>query len=185
MLLHPFVILTGVDADGKPVATHIPVLFEERDDKLYLIGHVMKHTDHHKAFLQNPNVLVVFNGPHAYVSASWYEDKLQASTWNYMTVHVTGRLHFLPDEALPGVLSLTTAFFENDENSPSLVKHLPDGYMNRLMKAIIAFKIEVTDLDHVFKLSQNRDEQSYKNIVEKLNSGDGNAQAIAAYMTLH
>src|SRR5688500_1115328 len=84
---HPFIILTGVDAANKPVATHVPILFEEREDKLFLVGHIMKQTDHHKAFIQNDNVLAIFTGPHTYVSASWYTNQKQASTWNYLTVH--------------------------------------------------------------------------------------------------
>src|SRR3954471_19898237 len=80
---HPFITLTGVDATSQPVATHVPVLFESRESKLFLLGHIMKNTDHHKAFNQNENILAVFAGPHTYVSASWYKDQKQASTWNY------------------------------------------------------------------------------------------------------
>src|SRR5215217_8782062 len=97
---HPFVVLTGCDADNRPVATHVPVLMEEREDKLYLLGHIMKQTDHHKAFLQNNNVLAIFTGPHTYVSASWYKDQQQASTWNYQAVHAKGKLQLLNEGAL-------------------------------------------------------------------------------------
>ena len=101
---HPFAFLTGCDAGNKPVATQIPVFIDERDarpddqvgrGKLFLSGHIMKNTDHHKAFLHNPNVLAVFTGAHTYVSASWYASKGQASTWNYMIVHAKGMLKFL------------------------------------------------------------------------------------------
>jgi len=179
---NPFIILTGCDEDNAPVATHLPVLIKEREGKLYLQGHFMKQTDHHKAFLHNGNALAVFTGPHTYVSASWYKDKKQASTWNYMTVHAKGFLQFMDEAFLQEVLKETTAQFENDDNSPSLFEHLEPDYVARLSKAVIAFEIEVTAIDHVFKLSQNKDEETYKKIVEKLSQGDMQAQAVAGLM---
>ena len=67
---HPFAFISGVDATNKPVATQIPVFIDEKDGKLFLTGHIMRNTDHHKAFEQNPNILAVFTGPHTYVRAS-------------------------------------------------------------------------------------------------------------------
>ena len=64
---HPFAFLSGVDAEGKPVATQVPVFIDERDGKLFLTGHIMRNTDHHKAFEQNSNVLAVFTGPRIFV----------------------------------------------------------------------------------------------------------------------
>ena len=111
---HPFATLIGVSASNEPVATQLPILIKEREGVLYLQGHFMKQTDHHQAFLQNDHVLVLFSGPHAYVSASWYENKKQASTWNYMTVHARGKMHLLSDEALPTMLEELTAHFEQN-----------------------------------------------------------------------
>src|SRR5687768_3222290 len=84
---HPFAFMAGCDKNHKPVATQIPVFMEERDGALYLSGHMMRNTDHHKAFVENPAVLCVFTGAHTYVSATWYTNPHQASTWNYMSVH--------------------------------------------------------------------------------------------------
>lgn len=179
---HSFITLCGCNVDNKPVATHVPILIEEREGKLFLIGHVMKQTDHHKAFVANNNVLAIFSGPHAYVSASWYVNKQQASTWNYMTVHAKGELTFLDQGALYEVLTRLTAKYENNADSPSLVGKLPEEYMERLMKAIVAFEIEVKEVDHVFKLSQNRDEESYHNIIAQLKHGDGDAKKVADLM---
>ncbi len=182
MQQHPFATLIGTATDQQPVATQIPVLFREREDKLFLVGHLMKQTDHHKAFLDNNQALVLFTGTHAYISASWYENKQQASTWNYMTVHIKGTLRYLPDEELPAILDEVTAYFENDSSSPSLYKHLPEDYLLRLMKAIAAFEIEVEQTNAIFKLSQNRDEKSFQQIADKLESGDRNAQSVALEM---
>lgn len=183
MQQNPFVILSGVDADHKPVATHIPVLLEQKENALYLYGHVMRNTDHHKAFEKNPNVLAIFTGAHTYVSASLYSNPQQASTWNYITVHAKGTLHFLnDDEVLLDILKRTTSHFENNIHSPSLIEKLPNDYVTRLMKAIVAFEIKVTTVENVFKLSQNRDEKSYENIIEHLSNKDEDSTIIAAEM---
>lgn len=179
---HPFVVLSGCNEAGEPVATQVPVLFKERDGDLYLQGHMMKNTDHHKAFVHNPSVLALFVGPHTYVSASWYVNPQQGSTWNYMTVHARGALTFLDEAALIAILKETTSRFEADPDSPSLFEHLPQEYVQRLIKAIIAFEIKVNHVDNVFKLSQNRDEASYHNIIQKLQQQSGDAQQIAAEM---
>jgi transcriptional regulator len=178
---HPFAMLIGVDDEQKPVATQIPFLFVEREGQLFLRGHIMKGNDHHKAFSTNKNVLALFSGPHTYVSASWYTNPLQGSTWNYMTVHAKGEMRFLPDEELPGLLSELTSYYEK-EDSPALFKNIPDDYISRMVKAIVAFEIKVTAVEHVFKLSQNRDQQSFETILENLYAGDANARAVANEM---
>ena len=180
---HPFVFLSGVDANNKPVATQIPVFIDEKDGKLFLTGHIMRNTDHHKAFDQNPNVLAVFTGPHTYVSATWYDDPQQASTWNYMSVHAKGSLRFGDADELIAVLKRLTLHYENNNTASSTVfDNLPEEYRNRLMKAIVSFEVEITSIDHVFKLSQNRDEKSYGNIIEKLKQQPGDGKQIAEIM---
>lgn len=179
---HPFVVLTGCDVNNQPVATHVPVLIEEREEKLYLKGHMMKQTDHHRAFVHNENVLAIFTGPHAYISASWYTEQNQAGTWNYQTVHAKGKLHLLQEDELLDILHKTTAHFENNSASPSLVKNLSTEYVSGLMKAIIAFEIEVTEISHVFKLSQNKDKESYATIISELSKGDVEARQMALIM---
>lgn len=182
MHAHPFITLCGVNEHNQPVATHIPVLLEERNGKLYLLAHIMRKQEHTRAFETNPDVLAIFSGAHTYVSASWYENKKVASTWNYQAVHARGIFKFLDDAGLYTVLKKLTANFEQDTDSPSLVEKMDEQYMQNNMKAIVAFEIELTDIQHVFKLSQNRDEKSYNNIVETLGTKDAAAQSIAATM---
>lgn len=91
---HPFAFLTGSFLTGGQVATQIPVLLEERDGELYLQGHIMRNTDHHKAIMENPKALVVFTGPSCYVSASWYSHPHIGSTRNYMSIHAGGCANF-------------------------------------------------------------------------------------------
>ena len=179
---HPFAFIAGCSEDGKPVATQIPVFIDERDGKLFLSGHMMRNTDHHKAFLHNSNVLAVFSGSHTYVSASWYEDKQQGSTWNYISVHAKGVLKFLDKQALLDVLKRTTNHFENNPYSGANFEDLPTEYIEHMVKAIVAFEVEVLQLDNVFKLSQNRDEKSYHTIMEKLGAQDADGKYIAEEM---
>ncbi|MBY0480907.1 MAG: FMN-binding negative transcriptional regulator [Chitinophagaceae bacterium] len=182
MKAHPFITLCGVDSNAQPVATHVPVLFEERAGKLYLMAHIMRKQDHTNAFEVQPNVLAIFHGAHAYVSASWYETKNVASTWNYQAVHAKGILKFLDDEALYALLVKLTAHFENDPHSPAQVKKMDETYIKNNMKAIIAFEIELTDIQHVFKLSQNRDQKSFDQITDKLKENGADSKKIAEEM---
>lgn len=183
MKQHPFVFLAGCDAENKPVVTQVPVFVDEREGKVFLTGHIKRQTDHHKAFEQNNNVLAVFTGPHTYVSGTWYDNPHQASTWNYMSVLAKGILRFGNEEDLIAILKKLTMHFENNNTASTTVFHnLPSEYTARLLKSIIAFEIEVTAIDNVFKLSQNRDEKSYNTIVEKLKQQEGDAKEIGKIM---
>lgn len=180
---HPFAFLTGCNEKGEPVATQVPVFIEEKEGKFFLTGHIMRQTDHYNAFEKNSNVLVVFTSPHTYVSASWYTNPHQGSTWNYISVQIKGLLRFLDEDGLKNVLRKTTLYFEGgNTQSPTYFNNLPDEYIKSLIKAIVAFEIEVTGIDNVFKLSQNRDKESYLNIIEKLQEQGGSGQFIADEM---
>ena len=183
MKQHPFIFLCGSDIHGHPVATQVPVFIDEKDGKHFLTGHIMRNTDHHKAFEQNPHVLGVFSGPHVYVSATWYDDPYQASTWNYVSVHAKGTIKFGDQEDLVAILKRLTLHYENNNTASTTVfDNLPSDYTNRLMKAIVAFEIEISSIENVFKLSQNRDEKSFHNIIEKLQQQGSDGQFIAAEM---
>ena len=180
---HPFVFLTGVNEENKPVATQVPVFIDEKEGKLFLTGHIMRNTDHHKAFEQNPSVLAVFTGPHVYVSGTWYSNPQQASTWNYMSVHAKGTIRFGNEEDLIAILKRLTLHYENNNTaSTTIFDNLPSEYTGPLMKAIVAFEVEITSVENVFKLSQNRDEESFHNIMSKLNEQGSDGKFIAGEM---
>jgi transcriptional regulator len=181
MRAHPFAFICGADKEGIPAATQVPFLFEQRDERLFLQGHFMKKQDHTQAFYQNPNALVVFSGAHAYVSASWYENKKTASTWNYQSVQAAGKIQFQDEDFLLRLLSRLTETFE-EPDSPSLVDQMDRDYVQQMMKAIVGFEIEVHSIRHVFKLSQNRDTKSQMNIINKLSSLHADAREIARTM---
>ena len=171
--------ITGI-GEQYPVATHIPLEVESKDGKLFLSGHLMRKTDHHLAFEKNENVLVIFNGPHCHISASWYTDPVMGSTWNYMVVHAKGKIRFKDEAGTYNAVKDITNKYEAPESAAAFNK-LSQEYVDGMVKAIVGFTIEVEVLDNVFKLSQNRDKDSKLNIIEQLNKrGDGNSKRIAA-----
>jgi transcriptional regulator len=182
MQANPFVTICGVDANGLPVATHIPVLIDVQNDIVTISGHIMRKQDHSNAFELNKNVLVIFSAPSAFVSASWYANQGQASTWNYQTVHAIGKLEMQDEQHLYDLLVTLTQKFETDAEAPSQVKNLDPMYMQQNMNSIVSFEIVVDQLKHVFKLSQNRDEASHTNIQTELNKGDAACKHMAAAM---
>lgn len=181
MRQHPFAMVIGC-AHDLPAVTQIPLLIEERGNEVFILGHFMRNTDHHKVFEKNSNVLCVFTGPHTYVSASWYTNPLTASTWNYIAVHAKGKMQFVNDEVLLTILEKTTKLFESNDQSPASYDKLPKQYVEKLATAIIGFEIEVTEWDNVFKLSQNRDEPGYQRIIDHLEKGGEDARQIASEM---
>ena len=181
MQANTFAMITGM-GDDYPVVTQIPLSVNIVNGGLELKGHLMKNTDHHKAFLKNNRVMVVFTGPHCYVSARWYNDPQTASTWNYMTVQVKGKIIFTDEAGTREAIEAVTNYYEATE-SPAAYKNIPETYTASLVKAITGFYIEVDSMDHVFKLSQNKTIDEQQKIVDELmKQGDYNAAAIAAAM---
>ena len=180
---NPFAFIAGCNSKQEPVATQIPVFIEEREGKLFFKGHIMKGTDHYKAFLDNPEALLVFTSPHTYVSATWYDNPHQASTYNYMSVHVRGKMRFTSDEELIELLEQTSLHYEKGNKASSTVySNLPDEYKLKLLNAIKGFEVEALHMDHVFKISQDRDGKSYSNIIEKLEGGNDSDKFISEEM---
>lgn len=173
-----FAVVTGM-GNEYPVATQLPLNIEMRGETMFLTGHLMKNTDHHKAFEKNDHVLVVFTGPHCYVSASWYTNQQAASTWNYMTVHAKGKIRFTDAAGTYQAIKHITDKYEGTDTAAAFDK-LPEAYVQKLIGAIVGIEIEVAALDNVFKLSQNQDRESQQRIIEQLNKcGDDNSTAIA------
>jgi transcriptional regulator len=176
-----FATVIGI-GDNAPVATQIPLTIENKDGKLFLQGHITRKTDHHQAFEKNKKVLVLFTGPHCFVSASWYTNPLGASTWNYMTVQAKGTLSFLDEAGTYNAIKVLSDHYTGTDAAGSF-DNIPKEYIDQMLKAIIGFSIEVEHLEHTFKLSQNRDLESKKNIIAELQQrGDANSLQIAEEM---
>lgn len=184
MKKHPFVMLIGTNDAGRVEVTQVPVLVEEREGKLFLTGHIAKKSTHQKAFETNPDILAIFTGPHTYVSGTLYTGNLeQASTWNYISVHARGRIRWMEEKELVQLLRRFTLHFENNNTaSTTIYDNLPSEYIEKLIKAIVGFEMEVKELENVHKLSQNRDEKSYDNIVKNLKEKEGDAATIGKLM---
>jgi transcriptional regulator len=182
MKANPFVTICGIDNNGFPVATQVPILLNFENEKIVISGHIMRKQEHTMAFENNNKVLVIFSGPSAFVSANWYTNKNMGSTWNYQSVQAKGIIEIKDEKHLYHLLEQLTLHFEKEVNSPTQVKNLSPEYMEQNMKSIVSFDIIVNDLQHVFKLSQNRDEASHDNIKKELSNGNAACKHMAAAM---
>lgn len=181
MKKNPFAFIAGINGD-RPVATHVPLDIKRDGNNFIFTGHMMKNTDHHRAFSENKNILVIFTGPHCYVSASWYVNKEVASTWNYIDVHAHGTIQFSDEEQTKRIIENITNKYELPGSMAAFNK-LPAEYVNRLVQAIIGFTIEVTVIENVFKLSQNHGAKTRESIIANLRRReDAASNAIADEM---
>jgi transcriptional regulator len=158
MRAHSFATLVSV-VDGAPFATHLPLTVEEEGDCLILTGHVAKPNAHWSGF-GNAESLVIFGGPHAYISPSLYEKVESVPTWNYIAVHaygtpITYRYADAP-EKVQGMLE--TMMQSYDPGYMAQWATLSDKFRTGMMMGIVAFEIIVTRLEGKYKLSQNRSE---------------------------
>ncbi|WP_374958575.1 FMN-binding negative transcriptional regulator [Gilvibacter sp.] len=163
---------------GKPLATHLPLEYLEKDGKAYLQGHLAKANPQWKTFDEQEQVLAVFNGPHSYVSASWYSIE-EVSTWNYVSVHIYGKLRTMAQEELMPMLEALMDKYESDVQRPVVMSKLSKKTLNQVY-GIVGFEIEITELQAKYKMSQNRSEKDYDNIVENLEDGRGTQAAETA-----
>ncbi len=176
-----FAILVNTSND-KINATHIPLFIEENTNgKLILSGHISKLNPQCENFEQNGNVLAIFSGAHSYISSSWYDHE-EVPTWNYIAVHVEGKIKILnPEQTLLHLENLVNKYEKNSEN-PISTKSLSEKTM-RQANGILAFDIIVKNIDAVKKLSQNKSENNKKSIISHLEkSGDEGAKSIANEM---
>ncbi len=148
-----------------PLATHTPFIYsEEAGGNDLLFGH-MSRANPQWEDLESQKVVVVFQGPHAYVSPSWYVEINQVPTWNYIAVHVTGKVKLLDAEKTREIVSSLLDFYRSDANITGHLKEEP--FLSQLRK-IVGFQIIVERLEGAIKLNQNKSRQSRLNVAEKL-----------------
>lgn len=167
--------------DGKLWATHIPLLLEEKEGKQILVGHVSSENPQAESFKTNDDVLAIFSGAHTYISSSWYDHE-NVPTWNYLAVHVYGKLkiHSL-DESIEALKRLVDKYETKSEN-PLRIEDLSKKTMLQA-RGIVSFEIEITAIEAKKKLSQNRDDKNYQTIISELEkTNDNQAIAIAKEM---
>ena len=151
-------------------ATHIPLLLETKNGKQYLVGHVSKLNPQAESFITNDDVLAVFSGSHSYISSSWYDHE-NVPTWNYLAVHIYGKVTILNYEEAVLSLKRLVDKYESKSENPVRVEDLSKETMHEA-KGIVAFEIEISSIESVKKLSQNRDEKNYNNIISELEKTD-------------
>jgi transcriptional regulator len=162
-----FAILVSQVA-GKPWATHIPLtLAKDGNDKDILAGHISRANVQWKDFDKNEEVLTIFSGPHTYISPSWYNHE-NVPTWNYLAVHVYGKIHLIEGEHLKKQLSRLVDKYESKMDHPVSVDKMSKDLVETQMRGIVGFEIEITNIQAAMKLSQNRDAENYQRVINEL-----------------
>ncbi|MEW9577361.1 FMN-binding negative transcriptional regulator [Bacillus toyonensis] len=167
---------------GKPIATHIPLELNKQGDDYYITGHMAYGNPQWRTLEDCEDVLVMYQGPHAYISSSWYE-KENVPTWNYQAIHVYGTASILSEKELQQDLMVLLKKYENHRENAVLWDKLSLPLLEKELKGIIGFKIKVKEIQAAYKLSQNRNKEDYLNIVNKLyGEEESNSQQIAKVM---
>lgn len=163
-------------------ATHSMFLVNENEGNFYLETHVSKANFQAKVLKDGDEVLCDFLGAHSYISSSWYDHK-NVSTWNYEAVQIRGKVKLMSDDELYEHLRKLTFKYEKDQKCPMLVENMEDEYVKNEMKGAFGIHIFPTEIFIVNKLSQNRNESDFRNIIKELEeSSDENSQRIAEKM---
>lgn len=180
---HSFATLVTVD-QGAPFATHLPVLLDaDRGPHGTLRAHVAKANPQWQHFKDDAEVLMIFQGPHAYISPSWYQPGVSVPTWNYEAVHAYGRAKIMKDEReLLGLLRDLVGVYESGFAKPWVFPE--DDPRHRAMLAnIVGFTIEITRLEGKRKLNQNRPAADREGVIAALHTaGDETSRAVAEAM---
>ncbi len=179
MRAHNFAVLFSAQPD--PFATHLPfILDDERGPQGTLVTHLAKANPHWQQLDPEQEVLVVFQGPHSYISSRWYAPPTTVPTWNYAAVHAYGKPRLIFDSAtLRELVMQLVAFHEPAEKLPDFDANLPEN----LLQAIVGLEIEITRLEGKFKFSQNKSVADQAGVITALSqSADSTEQAVAQIM---
>ncbi|MCF6300214.1 MAG: FMN-binding negative transcriptional regulator [Proteobacteria bacterium] len=153
--------------DGKICGSHIPLeLDTDKQGQDVLIGHISKANPQWRSFTAGGEVMAIFQGPHCYVSSSWYQTQ-SVPTWNYQAVHVYGSIEIITHDELMLSLQNLVDKYELGSENPVAVKNMSAKTL-RQNRGIVGFKITIKDIQAVYKLSQNKDDVDYKNIITAL-----------------
>jgi transcriptional regulator len=169
------------------VATHVPVLIREAGDDLQIVGHVARGNPHWRLMDGRLESMAIFQGPHAYVSPTWYASSGAVPTWNYAVVHAYGPVRIREDAAFIAdvVEELTRRYEDGREGGWSPETLDPDAYQ-KLLGAIVAIEMPVTRCEAKFKLGQNRSAEDRAGTVAGLTrEATPSALEMAKFMTLH
>jgi transcriptional regulator len=165
--------------EGKLCATHIPLELETNNDGVAVLqGHISKENPQWKGFTDNDEVLAVFTGPHSYISSSWYNHE-NVPTWNYTAVHVYGKIKIVEGEAVIESLKKLVDKYEQNSENPIRIEDLSQKTMMQT-RGIVGFEIEITEIQATKKMSQNREDADYNNIISELEKTNENQSLAVA-----
>ncbi len=184
MRANPFAILVSNAAEG-PFASHVPVVVRETGTDITIRGHVAKANPHWRYLQTEQHCLMIFHGPHAYISPSNYETHENVPTWNYGAVHMygTARTFAEPDQLLNMLHDLIPTFEAAYEQQWS---SLNEAYRQRMLTHIVGFEVTATKIEAKFKLSQNRTRKEQQQIIDSLRTASDSAvSGIAQLMCEH
>jgi transcriptional regulator len=184
MRAYSFAILFGPqstpDAPAPLVATHLPLVVKDEGPHGLIEGHFAKANRHWQT-LEGHETLVVFPGPHSYVSPSFYTDPLSVPTWNYIAIHAYGTLELVQDEA--GKETLLKGLIQ--ANEPAFAEQwdgMPEGFRRTMLAGIQGFRIPIARIEGKFKISQNRAPEERRNVRAAHAAGTPGQQELAAWM---
>jgi len=185
MRAHSFALLVSSDDAGAPFATHLPVIVSQRASaaaaQVVIEGHVAKPNPHWRYMQARPEVMLVFQGPHAYMSPRVYPDLARVPTWNYLAVHAYGRVAFLEGEAKKDALVKGLIALHEPEYAAQW-RGLDAGFQSKMLAGIVAFEIAVERIEAKFKLNQHRRE-AHAAMKSLYAAGTPDEQALAVWMT--
>jgi transcriptional regulator len=141
----------------------------DEGERLFINGHMSKANPLWKTFETNAEVLVIFQGAHTYISPTWY-NHVNVPTWNYQVVHLYGSPRIVKGEEYYAMISRLIAKHESGTNYR--LETLPQDFVEKQMNGTVGFQINVTRIEANYKLSQNRGNEDYHNIMEHLNERD-------------
>lgn len=173
MRANPFAILVSSTPEG-PFATHVPVVIREKDEHWLIRGHVAKANPHWHHLVQQPQCLMIFHGPHAYISPRNYDIREAVPTWNYGAVHIYGKLrtYSAPEDLLSMLQDLIPTF---DAAYEEQWASLSEAYRTRMLSHIVGFEVAVMKLEAKFKLSQNRTRNEQQHVIDSLRGSSDTA----------
>ena len=173
MRAYPFAIVVS-SSGPEPFATHVPVVIRQDGNQIRLRGHVAKANPHWTYLSEQRRCMVIFHGPHAYISPSHYETRETVPTWNYGAIHVYGNARtFSTVSELLGMLDDLIPTFEAAYSEQW--SSLSEAYRSRMLNHIVGFEIAVDRIEAKFKLSQNRTRQEQQNIIDSLRASSDTA----------
>ncbi len=180
MARYNFAIMTSAK-DGAPFATHLPVLAQRQGEGWVIDGHVARANPHWDALEKSPLALVIFAGPHTYVSPTQYKSTQRVPTWNYITVHATGPVEVLHDDA--SKLDILASLIAHHD--PAFLPQwaaFDDGMRASLLGAIVGLRMRVEVIEGKFKLNQHRLADDRSELAAEYAASDENRREIGEWM---